>query len=153
LGDKLSGREAFVANTADHLHSAAIHLLRRLRRTDAALEVSGPKLSALSVLVFGGPCTMTMLAEAEHVRLPTMSRLVAELESEGLVTRRSDPHDGRAFLLAPTPKGKRILERGRILRVTQLAERLESLADEDLFLLRKALEVLARVLGERPPEP
>ena len=48
--------------TADRLHSAAIHLLRRLRREDAATGLSAPRLSALSVVVFGGPLTLGELA-------------------------------------------------------------------------------------------
>ena len=81
---------------ADRLHSAAIHLLRRLRREDAASGLSGPRLSALSVIVFGGgPITLGQLALAEQVRPPTMTRLVNRLAAEGLVTREPDPADGR----------------------------------------------------------
>ena len=43
---------------ADQLHSAAIHLLRKLRREDAASGLNAPRLSALSVVVFGGPLTL-----------------------------------------------------------------------------------------------
>ena len=70
---------------AERLHSVAIRLLRRLRKTDAASGLPGPKLSALSVLVFGGPQTLKELAAAEQVRAPTMSRLVADLEADGFV--------------------------------------------------------------------
>ena len=81
--------------TADRLHSAAIHLLRRLRREDAQSGLSAPRLSALSVLVFGGPLTLGELANAEQVRPPTMTRLVTALEADGLVTREPDASDGR----------------------------------------------------------
>src|SRR5688572_17075132 len=81
--------------TADRLHSAAIHLLRRLRREDAKTGLSAPRLSALSVVVFAGPLTLGELAAAEQVRPPTMTRLVSALEAEGLVTRETDPDDGR----------------------------------------------------------
>src|SRR5512134_1777173 len=77
--------------TADRLHSAAIQLLRRLRREDNRWGLSAPRLSALSVLVFGGrPLTLGELANAEQVRPPTMTRLVSALESQGLVSRASD---------------------------------------------------------------
>src|ERR687883_145288 len=76
---------------ADRLHSAAIHLLRRLRREDARTGLSGPRLSALSVVVFAGPRTLGELAAAEQVRPPTMTRLVQALEREGLVARDPDP--------------------------------------------------------------
>src|SRR4249920_3993420 len=60
---------------ADQLHSAAIHLLRRLRVRDRESGVGPAQLSALSVLVLGGgPRSLGELAEAEQVRPPTMSR-------------------------------------------------------------------------------
>ena len=61
---------------ADRLHSAAIHLLRRLRVEDEALGISAPRLSVLSVLVFAGPMRIGELAHAEQVEPPTMTRLV-----------------------------------------------------------------------------
>ncbi len=61
---------------ADRLHSAAIHLLRRVRKQDAATGEGPARLSALSVLVFGGPMTLGQLAAAEQVKPPTMSRIV-----------------------------------------------------------------------------
>ena len=72
---------------ADRLHSAAIHLLRRLRVEDEALGISAPRLSALSVLVFAGPRRVGELAEAEQVEPPTMTRLVDGMEREGYVAR------------------------------------------------------------------
>src|ERR1051325_3298626 len=81
--------------TADRLHSAAIHLLRSLRTEDRSSGLSGPRLSALSVIVFAGPIAMSALAAAEQVRPPTMTRLVAELERRGLVERERDPDDHR----------------------------------------------------------
>src|SRR5207253_1577300 len=80
---------------ADRLHSAAIHLLRLVRREDTASGLTPARLSALSVLVFGGPRTVGELAAAEQVRSPTMSRLVAGMESDGLVERRPSTDDRR----------------------------------------------------------
>ena len=64
------------------LHSAAIHLLRRVRKQDAATGEGPARLSALSVLVFGGPMTLGQLAAAEQVKPPTMSRIVTGLERQ-----------------------------------------------------------------------
>src|SRR5262247_2390998 len=119
----MSSRATPGAVVADRLHSAAIHLLRGLRRQDAAW--GGPaKLSALSVLVFGGPRTVGALARAEQVRLPTMSRLVAALEHDGLAARTPDPADGRASRVHPTARGRSVLHRGRARRVAALTRRL-----------------------------
>ncbi|HEY6948780.1 MAG TPA: MarR family transcriptional regulator, partial [Gemmatimonadales bacterium] len=101
------------AELADRLHSAAIHLLRWLRREDAATGLSAPRLSALSVLVFGGgPVTLGQLAAAEQVRAPTMTRLVNGLEADGLVTRQADPGDARVTRIQATARGRALLEAG-----------------------------------------
>src|SRR5258707_14604829 len=84
---RLAGGQSFEA--ADRLHSAAIHLLRRLRGGDPESGVGPAQLSALSVLVFGGPRSLGELADAEQVRPPTMSRIVAGLGRGGLVGRQA----------------------------------------------------------------
>jgi DNA-binding MarR family transcriptional regulator len=135
---------------ADRLHSGAIHLLRRLRTEDAASGLTAPRLSALSVIVFGGPLTLGALAAAEQVRPPTMTRLVTALERDGLVTREPDPGDRRQVLLRATSAGRRLLEEGRARRTASLARRLAALPPADLAALARAASLLERLA--RPPE-
>ena len=143
---------------ANRLHSAAIHLLRRLRRQDEAMGLSQARASALSVVVFGGPVTIGDLAHAEHVSAPTMTRLVIGMERDGLVRRESDARDGRIVWLKPTTKGTRILHEGRRRRVAALAEQLATLPERDRQTLASASDILERLLraaprpatGERP---
>ena len=135
---------------ADRLHSAAIHLLRALRREDARLGIGPAKLSALSVLVFGGARSISALAVAEQVRVPTMSRLVAALERDGLATRTTDPRDGRASLVRATASGRSALRRGRARRVAELARRLAALPIAELEVLRRAGGLIERVATARP---
>src|SRR3954470_11766310 len=97
---------------ADRLHSAAIHLLRRLRREDDASGLSAPRLSALSVIVYGGPLTLGALAGPEQPPPPTMTRIVAALEERQLVARAPSPDDGRVTLVRATAAGRRLLEEG-----------------------------------------
>lgn len=127
---------------AGELNSVAIHLVRRLRRADESLGVTPSRLSALSVLVFGGPRRLQELAEAEQVAGPTMSKLVAALEADGLVTRRPDPSDGRAVVLSATPAGRRLMERGRRQRVERLAAELRGLPTADRVVLSRAATIL-----------
>src|SRR5215467_15642874 len=115
---KESRQEA--AEIADRLHSVAIHLLRRLRVRDLASGIGPAQLSALSVLVFGGPRSLGELAEAEQVRPPTMSRIVTGLERDGLV-RRHVTEDKRRVRLEATAKGTKMLWEGRKRRVESLA--------------------------------
>jgi DNA-binding MarR family transcriptional regulator len=132
---------------ADRLHSAAIHLLRRLRRVDMTTGLSGPRLSALSVIVFGGPLTLGELAAAEQVKPPTMTRLVRALEARGLVTREADERDGRVVRLRATAKGRALMAEGRARRVRALAEGLRTLDAADVAALGGAVETLERVVG------
>ena len=131
--------------TARRLHSAAIHLLRALRRQDAASGVGPARLSALSVLVFGGPTTLGALADAEQVRPPTMSRIVAGLEKTRLVRRRADPDDARCVVLEATARGRVLLDAGRRRRVDDLAQGLRELPAEDLARLEAAAELMERL--------
>jgi len=133
---------------ADRLHSAALHLLRRLRLEDDVLGLSPPRLSALSVVVFAGPLPIGELAAVEGVAPATMSRLVDGLEREKLVVRERHPEDGRGVLVRATPKGMRILERGRAQRIASLAERLRSLSPGELKELRRGAELIERLLAQ-----
>jgi len=132
---------------ADRLHSAAIHLLRRLRVEDKAMGLSGPRTSALSVIVFRGPVTMSALAEAEQVRPPTMTRLVDGLERRGLVRRVSHAEDGRVQLVEATAAGKRLLNTGRARRVARLMRDIEHLSGEDQRVLARAAELMESLRG------
>lgn len=132
---------------ADRLHSAAIHLLRRLRIQDLASGVGPAKLSALSVLVFWGrPLTLAELAAAEQVKNPTMSRLVGAMERDRLVRITTAKTDARSILIAPTRRGKALLLAGKRRRVESLAKALSPCAEEDLDQLGKSIDLLARVI-------
>lgn len=132
---------------ADDLHSASIHLLRRVRREDEATGLSPARLSALSVVVFGGPVRISSLARAEQVRTATMTPIVAALEREGLVTRQTDHADARAVILRATPKGARLMAEGRARRVATLAAELRRLSAPERATLNAAVRILRRVFG------
>lgn len=130
---------------ADRLHSTAIHLLRRLRREDDASGLPAPQLSALSVIVFGGPVTLGQLAAAEQVRPPTITKLVATLEAAGLVVREPDAADRRIVRVRATARGARLLQEGRARRVASLADSLRGLSAKDRAALKRAVPLLERV--------
>jgi DNA-binding MarR family transcriptional regulator len=138
-----------VASVADRLHSASIHLLRRVRKEDEFSGLSPARLSALSVVVFAGPLSPGRLAAAEGVRPPTMTRIIAALEADGFVRRRPDASDRRAVEISATPKGNRLLQRARRRRVELLAGRLSSLPTADVELLSRAADVIEDLFGER----
>lgn len=131
---------------ADRLHSAAIHLLRLVRVQDSAAGIGPAQLSAMSVLVFGGPMSLNHLARAEQVKPPTMSRIVDALETAGLARRRVNPRDRRAVILEATEKGAALLRQGRKRRVKFLARYLARLKAAELAELDRALAALDKAL-------
>ena len=130
---------------ADRLHSAAIHLLRRLRVRDHEIGIGPAQLSALSVLVFGGPKSLAALADAEQVKAPTMSRIVASLLQADLVHRRTDKQDRRAVVIQATKKGIRMMQEGRRRRVAALAAAVRGLAEKEIVQLLQAAQVMERL--------
>jgi DNA-binding MarR family transcriptional regulator len=135
-------------DVADRLHSAAIHLLRRARRTDPLTGVSAAQLSALSVLM-SGPKTLGELAAAEQVRPPTMSRLVSEMERAGVARKTNDRDDARVVRVRATPKGLRALSRGRSMRIEAIERLLSELDHENLVTIERAVGTIENLLGQR----
>jgi DNA-binding MarR family transcriptional regulator len=133
---------------ADRLHSAAIHLLRHVRKQDVATGEGPARLSALSVLVFGGAKTLGELAASEQVKPPTMSRIVAGLARSRLIEITADPADARRMRIRATAKGTRMLQKGRELRIAYLASHLESLNPQELAKLGEAVEILRKLLDQ-----
>lgn len=98
-------------------------------------------MSALSVLVFGGPRTLGQLASIEQVKPPTMTRLVTALEEEGYVKRQPDPEDGRLTMIHATSKGEKAMAAGRSRRVLELARRLNAMPPARVEELERAVEI------------
>ena len=139
-------RERDALALADQLHSSAIHLLRHLRKEDDAIGLSAPRLSALSVVVFGGPITLGQLARAEQVKPPTMTRLVTGLEKNGLVRRKGDERDRRLTKIQATPKGEKVLFAGRARRVELLASAVERLGATEQAELGRGAQLLTELI-------
>jgi DNA-binding MarR family transcriptional regulator len=139
------------AELAARLHAAALHLLRRLAQEDRATGVSPPRLSALSVLVFGGPRTIGALAAIEGVTPPTMTRLVAAMTAAGLVDRLPDPADRRIVRVAASDRGRTLLLAGRDRRVSTLVAMLGPLTPKERRRLSTAAGIIERILEPREP--
>src|ERR1700731_537875 len=131
---------------ADLLHSAAIHLLRTVRAQDRSGGIGPAQLSALSVLVFGGPRSLKEVAGIEQVRPPTMSRVVFGWERTRLL-RRKATGDNRRMLLEATARGAKILHAGRRKRVEMLVRALQGLSEEELREAAAAAEFMRKLIG------
>ena len=132
--------------TANAVHSAALRLLRRARAADVGMDLDGPRASALSVLVFGGPLPIGRLAVAEQVSAPAITKTVAALEADGLAERVRSDEDRRIVLVRATPAGRALLERGRAARVRVIAGMIAGLSERDRRTLDRAAAVIASLL-------
>jgi DNA-binding MarR family transcriptional regulator len=128
-------------------------LQRQLARSDAGDGLTRARLSALALLVLGGPRTLGQLAAAERVRPPTMTRLVQAMEAEGLVARQRNPADGRSVIIRATASGEAQLDRGRARQIAPLAESIDGLGRDERLQLEGASDLLGRILREASWEP
>jgi DNA-binding MarR family transcriptional regulator len=132
---------------ASALRLAVMRLARRMRSERADTSLTLTQLAALATVERHGPLTPRELAAAERVQPPSMTRIAASLEAEGLLIRTGHPTDGRQVLLAISPAGSALLREDRRRREAWLAQRLRELDPEDREVLRRAAEVLDRLAG------
>ena len=138
------------------LNSAAIHLLRGLRRVDRLAELTPARLSALSVLVFAGPCTLGRLARTEDVAGPTMTRIVDGLEQAGLARRTTHPDSGRSVLIEATDAGTTLMQAAADRRVRAIVTALQTLPGAAQAAIRSAathLPALAAAVAQPTTAP
>jgi len=132
---------------AHRLRPVIARTSRRLRQEGGA-ELSPTLTAALATVERHGPLTPSELAARERVRRPTVTRLVARLEADGLVARTAAPADGRSTLVAVTAEGRVLLDQMRTRKDAYLARRLEALGAHERAVLERAAAILERMLEE-----
>jgi DNA-binding MarR family transcriptional regulator len=137
--------QAHSGQLASALRVAVMRTARRLRNERSDPSVSTAALAALGTLERVGPLTPTELAAEERVRPPSMSRLLAHLEAQGLVARAPHPTDGRQVLVSPTPEARAMLKAARDHKDEWLAARLARLTRAEGETLAAAAEILDRI--------
>lgn len=133
------------AALAHDLRIACMRVARRVRFD--ADNMLAPHLFSVLARLAEEPLTVGELAAIERVSAPSMSRTVAQLDEQGLVTRSSDEHDGRLVRLSLTDEGADLVTSERARRDAWMTERLEGLAADERDLLRRATEILESVVG------
>ena len=119
-------------------------LNRRLRSAGGGL--SHGLLSALATVSKQGPLRLAELAQLETVSAPSTTRLVAELEGKGLVTRAADPADGRAILISITDEGVATIAAARAARAAMIAQLFERLEPDEVAAITAALPALEKMI-------
>jgi DNA-binding MarR family transcriptional regulator len=142
-------KHAARAQSIERFHHLAIRMLRGLRAVDEAAGFSGPRASALSVLVFQGPQSLGELAAAEGVKPPTMSRLVKAMREEGLVDAAATAHDQRQIRIAASARGRALMMKARRRRIDALARLFAGATPREIAALRAVVEMMDRALAPR----
>lgn len=133
------------AQIASEVRVAVMRLARRLRNQRADTGLSIAFIAALGTIERHGPITPGELAALEKVTPPSMTKILATLESEGYVMREPHPSDGRQSLVTVSDSGRDMLDEDRRRRDAWLARRLESLTAEDRKTLHRAAEIMTRL--------
>jgi len=133
------------AALAGGLRDAVGRLTRRMRRDRAVTDLSLGQLAALRTLELHGAMTPSELAAHEKVQPPSMTKIVAKLETAGLVTRTPDPVDRRQVVVAAAPAGRALLADDRRRKDAWLAQRLRTLDADEIAALRAAVPVLEKL--------
>jgi DNA-binding MarR family transcriptional regulator len=129
------------------LRLSVMRLARRLRQQTAG-GITQSQLSALTTVAKHGPVSLGELAGIERIAPPTMTRIAARLEEQGLVERRPDAADRRVARVVVTPAGDALLAEIRTRRDAFLTERLQELTSDERAALAKAIPLLERLASE-----
>jgi DNA-binding MarR family transcriptional regulator len=140
---------------ADELLAALAAIRRATRRHSgrpAELSSSTSAQLELARVVRRNPgISIAGAAEAMRLAPNTVSTLVGELVSAGLLVRRTDPSDRRVARLELTPAWRRKIDAWRDRRVTAVDEALQRLTVDERRLVESALPALARLATELEP--
>ena len=137
------------AELAPQIHEAFSRLSRRLHALDLPYGLTNERLSALASVLALEPISVSALAEAEIVSLPTISNMVTKLAAKGLVKRVQDKSDGRGVLVTATAKGRVICQRASRHSLRHLRGTLGAMQPEQLATIRK---LLSTIDGPEPSE-
>lgn len=130
----------------DRLRLVLLRLARRIR-TSYEDEITPSQLSVMALLAREGALTVGQIAEREHVRPPSASKIVGALEQGGFVERTVDPTDRRCQPITLTAAGRQTIDRARLAGRSFLTGRLDELTRDEIDTLIAALPALERLLG------
>jgi DNA-binding MarR family transcriptional regulator len=130
---------------AEELMSAVRILVRRLRARAADGELPMRSQAILRILDNDGPTTSGELARAEAVSPQAMGATIASLETQGLLSRSTDPADGRRVVLTLTDSGRQALRDRRNSRTDAVAAAMTEFTDDERRRLTAAAGLIARL--------
>ncbi|WP_436960016.1 MarR family winged helix-turn-helix transcriptional regulator [Streptomyces sp. SudanB182_2057] len=135
------------------IRQGVVRLARRLSAERPEDGLSLNKSSVLAHLRRNGPMSAGALAAADHQRPQSLTRVFAELESDGLISRSRDSHDGRQRVVRLTEAGRRALARDMAGRDAWLADALTGLTETEQQVLLLAARLMTRLADSPDGHP
>jgi DNA-binding MarR family transcriptional regulator len=129
----------------DRLRLVLLRLARKIR-TSSVDQITPSQLAVLATVSRNERLTIGQIADSEHVKPPSVSKIVAALEATGFLARESDPDDRRCVFITVTDSGSEYLDEVRVAGRTWLASQLGVLDADDTDALAAVLPVLERLL-------
>jgi DNA-binding MarR family transcriptional regulator len=129
----------------DRLRVAVLRLARRIR-TNSSGTITPSQLFTLGTIIRNERVTIGQIAELEHVKPPSASKIVAALEADGLVERSVSLDDRRCTHIVATRAGHDHLEQVRAAGRGWISEQLAGLDPADTDAIERALPALERLL-------
>ena len=129
----------------DRLRLVLLRLARKIR-TSSVDRITPSQLAVLATVSRNERLTIGQIAESEHVKPPSVSKIVAALEAAGFLARESDPDDRRCVFITVTESGADYLDEVRVAGRTWLASQLADLGADDTDAVAAMLPVLERLL-------
>ncbi|HWG26031.1 MarR family winged helix-turn-helix transcriptional regulator [Actinospica sp.] len=137
----------FDAELIAQVRRGASRLARRLRLERPADSMPGSRLTVLAHLRRWGPATPGELAASERLQPQSLTRVIADLEAEELLTRRRDERDRRQYVLEITDAGRFALARDMETRDEWLARAMRDLTETERQVLYLAGGLMDRLSG------
>jgi DNA-binding MarR family transcriptional regulator len=133
-------------SVAANLRPVLLRLARELRKETEQLGVTARQTTLLWLVKRSPGLSLAELAAEEGISAPAMSGHVDRLERAGLLERERSSDDRRRVGLRLTDEGERLLRRVRARRTTWLADRLRTLAPDELEAIDCAIPALLRLV-------
>jgi DNA-binding MarR family transcriptional regulator len=124
------------------------YVYRIVRREARTAGLRWTAILVLKDLELLGPLSQQALADIEHVRRPTMTVLLHEMEDLGWVKRSVDSANRSANLIRITRKGRKALRAAGTRFLARIQAALEGLSARDLGSLDQGLTSLANMWTE-----
>ncbi|MCW8879978.1 MAG: MarR family transcriptional regulator [Kangiellaceae bacterium] len=128
------------------IESKLSRLNRYLNILSQNSELSAARIEVLCLIREKNPITLRQLCDIQQVRMPTMSKLVDELQNDSLVIRAQSKDDARQRWIVPTQKGIQVLENAQQKRQEFWERKFKGVSSKDITRLEKSLDLLLEKL-------